>query len=340
MPIAKRLPSGNYRCRVYDTTVDGKKKYISFTAKTKKEAELKATIHMNTSIINAGNDFTVKEMLNSYWRLREKALSASTIRDYKRFAESDTYGSILYKKAKKIMSSDLQEWVSSYSVDHNPKTVKNAYSFILSSLKFYFPDRTYNVKLPQKIVNETYVPTDEEVKTLISYFKERKDSDMEIATCLGAFCTMRRSEICGLDAKDIKDGKAHIHKSIVKDKDGFYVEKGTKTTESTRIVDVPKFVLDLLPKRGKIVSISPTVITTRFIRAQNKLCFDNRFRFHDLRHYSASIMHALGVPDQYIMKVGGWKTDGVLKSIYRGTMNDYEKKFRDVTLKHFDEFKI
>jgi len=51
------------------------------------------------------------------------------------------------------------------------------------------------------------------------------------------------------------------------------------------------------------------------------------FRFHDLRHYSASIMHAIGIPDQYIMQRGGWSSDGVLKSIYRNTMDDYAKKF-------------
>ena len=49
------------------------------------------------------------------------------------------------------------------------------------------------------------------------------------------------------------------------------------------------------------------------------------FRFHDLRRYSASIMHAIGDPDQYIMERGGWKSDKVLKQVYRGTLNEYQK---------------
>ncbi|MCB7523198.1 tyrosine-type recombinase/integrase [[Clostridium] hylemonae] len=52
----------------------------------------------------------------------------------------------------------------------------------------------------------------------------------------------------------------------------------------------------------------------------------NHFRFHDLRHYSASIQHALGIPDAYIMERGGWETDGTLKSIYRHTLKDKKKK--------------
>ena len=38
-------------------------------------------------------------------------------------------------------------------------------------------------------------------------------------------------------------------------------------------------------------------------------------------------MHAIGIPDQYIMQRGGWSSDGVLKSIYRNTMDDYTEKF-------------
>lgn len=59
------------------------------------------------------------------------------------------------------------------------------------------------------------------------------------------------------------------------------------------------------------------------------------FRFHDLRHYSASIMHALGIPDQYIMARGGWKTDRVLKSVYRNVIEDEQKKFSDKVNSHF-----
>ncbi len=48
------------------------------------------------------------------------------------------------------------------------------------------------------------------------------------------------------------------------------------------------------------------------------------------------IMHALNVPDQYIMQRGGWSSDKTLKEVYRGTINDYEQKYLDVTIKHFE----
>ncbi len=35
-------------------------------------------------------------------------------------------------------------------------------------------------------------------------------------------------------------------------------------------------------------------------------------------------MHAIGIPDQYIMARGGWGSDKVLKAIYRGTIDYYK----------------
>ena len=60
------------------------------------------------------------------------------------------------------------------------------------------------------------------------------------------------------------------------------------------------------------------------------------FRCHDLRHYSASIRHALGIPDAYIMADGGWCSDNVLKAVYRHAMSDRKKEMSDKANSHFE----
>ena len=60
------------------------------------------------------------------------------------------------------------------------------------------------------------------------------------------------------------------------------------------------------------------------------------FRFHDLRHYGASILHALGMPDAYIMERGGWGNDGTLKNVYRHALEDQKKQLNDKVNKYFD----
>ncbi|MGL5436189.1 MAG: site-specific integrase [Lachnospiraceae bacterium] len=153
---------------------------------------------------------------------------------------------------------------------------------------------------------------------------------MLLSVYLAAFGTLRRSEICALTSNDIIGNTIHINKAMVKNANREFEVKTTKTVSSDRYVSLPDFVIQLFPLNGNIVSITPDAITHRFGRTLTKLQIP-RFRFHDLRHYSASIMHAIGVPDQYIMQRGGWGSDTVLKQVYRGTMDDYQQKFSDMT---------
>lgn len=41
------------------------------------------------------------------------------------------------------------------------------------------------------------------------------------------------------------------------------------------------------------------------------------------------------MPAAYCLS-GGWSSDKTLKQVYRGTINDYEQKYVDVTIKHFE----
>ena len=86
---------------------------------------------------------------------------------------------------------------------------------------------------------------------------------------------------------------------------------------------------------GRIVPLSPDSIKKRFINTI-KLLDIPHFLFHDLRHYVASILHAIGIPDQYIIERGGWSTDNVMKTIYRGAINEESKKMNHKINEHFE----
>ena len=47
-------------------------------------------------------------------------------------------------------------------------------------------------------------------------------------------------------------------------------------------------------------------------------------------------MHAIDIPDQYIMQRGEWSSDKTLKAIYRGTIEEYMQKFTNMTRLHFN----
>ena len=96
-----------------------------------------------------------------------------------------------------------------------------------------------------------------------------------------------------------------------------------------------EYIIEKLPKEGKLVNLNPDRVTRRFERALIRLKVPH-FRFPDLRHYATSVMHAIVVPDQYIMARGGWASDGTLKRIHRGTMEDYNTIFTEKIIDHFE----
>ena len=74
---------------------------------------------------------------------------------------------------------------------------------------------------------------------------------MLIACCLAAYGTLRRSEICALDASDVSGNVIHVHAAMVLDENNNWITKVPKTKSSDRYIDLPDFLIDLLPSEGK-----------------------------------------------------------------------------------------
>lgn len=68
-------------------------------------------------------------------------------------------------------------------------------------------------------------------------------------------------------------------------------------------MEAPQFAVNRIREVGHITNLNPHSLTIMFQRVLQRNNI-NHFRFHDLRHYSASVRHALGVPDAYIMADG------------------------------------
>lgn len=336
MPKAKKLPSGNWRTQVFDyTDQSNKKHYKSFTAPTKKESEyLAAQYILNKEACERDKSHcTVRQILSEYIDSKRGSLSPSTISGYN-CSFRNHFDDIKDNKISSLTSDKLQRWIGHLNQTLSPKTVMNTWGLFHSAIDFANIPFNFKVKLPQKESPSLYVPTDNDIKCLINYFKNKNDINMLIAIYLAAYGTLRRSEVCGLTANDVVGNKIIVNKALVDAHENGVVLKSTKNTSSTRTIELPDFVIEALPKKGKIITISPSIVTKRFIQAIIDLELPH-FRYHDLRHYSASIMHAIGVPDVYIMERGGWSSDRTLKAIYRNSLDDYQKKYTNMTNEYF-----
>ena len=347
MPTAKKLPSGSWRCQVFshyeeikqtDGTIKKKRIYKSFTSddpsrEGKKVAELAATQYaLDKKKPQSGSNTTFGAALDDYISKRSAVLSPRTIMDYKRTRKNDIQ-MLMDIRLCDLTQEDVQEAINLESVDHSPKTVRNTHGLISAVVRTYRPEMALHTALPKRIRPDIYVPSDSDIQTLIAHVK---DSDMELPILLAAFGPMRRVEICALDAKNIKGNVVHVCCNMVWNVDRTdWIIRQPKSYAGDRYIDYPDFVAEKWKgKKGMITDLKPNSVTDQFSYILKRIGLPH-FRFHDLRHYSASIQHALGIPDSYIMQRGGWGNDGVLKAVYRHTMESKQREMNQIANQHF-----
>lgn len=344
MAKAKKLKSGSWRCLAYSHTErvwDPKKKdwtekriYESFTAPTKKEAELMAAeFAVTKDVKKRPENMTLYEAIDKYIQIKEGVLSPTTVRTYKS-ARRTHFEDIGDLSIRDINSSAIQSWISDLSRRLQPKTIKNTYGLMAATLDMFNPDLHIKVKLPQKKDSSFYTPSDSDIKTLLLQIE---GTELEIAVLLAAFGTLRRGEICALTDQDIHGNCITVNHAFVRDENNEWILKEPKTAGSKRTVELPGFVIDKMRGiDGYIVKAHPDALSERFRRALQKSGLP-KFRFHDLRHYSASILHAIGVPDQYIMQRGGWVSDHVMKTVYRNVIDEESERQNQKIMAHFNQ---
>jgi len=343
MPKAKKLPSGSWRCRVYvgDEYIDGKRKQIIESVTVEDPSEdgrikcERLARQLEKSARSSTKDTTVQDALNLYIAKRKRTKSVSTISGYQSLAKN-AYSDLLAMPVRMLRADRVQMWMDDYALTHTPKTCRNAYALLAGAVHAVDPSADLTVELPEKEPAQYYTPTDQDIADLLA----AADPVMQKAILLAAYGTLRNGEVCALTYGDISGNKISITKDYRWDTDRQeYVLGACKNPQSRRMVIFPPEIIDRLTdsesKRGdRLVPLNPRALSAKFDRLRKRLGLE-QLRFHDLRAYAASFRHALGVPDQYIMADGGWKTDAVLKRVYRRAMEDRRQDFADLAGEKF-----
>jgi len=184
------------------------------------------------------------------------------------------------------------------------KFLKAAFHYAVTNEKIK-KNPTDGVQLKKPIDYIPNVYSTEQFLKLLSFVSGK---DEEIPIVLGAGCGFRRSEICGLRWKDIdfKNGTISVEKAYVRFNEN--IEKNPKTKTSKRKIVAPAYVIDTLkryrqmvkPKSGDdkvITRWKPQSLSERFTTLLEQFGLPH-IRLHDLRHYNATIMMSLGIPDK------------------------------------------
>lgn len=312
----EKLPSGSYRVRkmykgqVYTVIFDGKP--------TQKEA-IKAISDEMGKIKSLHESMTFQVAAEKYIESKRNVLSPSTIRGYDTIIRQLSK-TIMQKNIHDITNIDVQTEINRISKKCSPKTTRNYHGFISAVLKTFCPGLNLNTTLPQKVKSNPYIPSGEDIRRILKFAKGTQYEIPIILACYG----LRRSEICALTLDDIDGDIVRINKAKVQNEKKEWIIKTTKTTASTREVTIPMDIVDKIRTQGYIYKGYPNSITCYLNKMQDILEIPH-FSIHKLRHYFASEMSALGVPEADILKMGGWETDHVMKSVYRHSMMEKEE---------------
>ena len=336
MPNAKRLPSGMYRCRAYShKDANGKKHYKSFTAPTSEEAEFMAVeFKMNKRVENDSSSWTLGEAIDHYIDLRRPVLSPTTIQGYE-YNRRKCFQSLMNMSMDKLTSTSLQKAVNDELSRVSPKSVRNAYGLISTTLKTYLPDRTYHVRLPQvprKIRRQ--LPTPEQI------YQAVKGTRIELACLLAMWLSFTESEIRGLTmSKSIDGDYITIREVMVVVDRQDVVKKMAKNENRNRRHRMPKRIRELVDavEGDMIVPLTPSMIL-KDLKKCMKAADLPEITFHDLRHINASVMAMLRVPDVYAQERGGWKSDHVMKNVYTEIFSEERERVDDMIDGYFEQF--
>lgn len=338
MARAKKLPSGSWRVQVYTGMVDGKRKYISITAPTEKEANYAALQYQMGVDRKARIGKTVGEAIDDYIAMRDGVLSPTTILGYQQIRRcyvQELMGVPIKQLTEEMMQAAFNAQAKAVMrgthKPMSPKTLRNVHGLVMASVRAVAPTFNAKITLPSRQKQITTMLTPEQVFDLV------RGTEIELPVLLAMWMGLSMSEIRGLDDKSIRDGVLTVSKATI-DMAGETIEKDkTKAYERTRQLELPPYILGLIPQeQGKLVKLTARALYQRWVRMQRRAGYDPQMSFHALRHLNASVMLALGVPDKYAMERGGWATNAVMKNVYQHTFSD-ERMNTDKRIDNFFE---
>ena len=336
MATARKLPSGSWRVRVPsgEKTENGKYKYKSFTAPSKRQAEMLASQYQKTSDKEEVNN--IGTLINEYISVKANVLSPATISDYRKWNDC------IKQYCPDFLEFTTNE-LNAYKVQHvidllvknklKPRTVHNYMSLIKSSICFAgygYP----KVSLPKIEKKKIPIPTDAEVQLML---KAAQGKSLEVPIMLAAFGPLRRGEICALKWPDDFDGDViFVNHAMVIDSEKNAVIKAPKSQAGVRQLRMPKKVIDKIREQGYVYNSLPTNLSNQFAKFMKKLKMP--YHFHTLRHYCCSRLDALGIPKKEILRRGGWESDAVMENIYNHSLPDQAVIADAKAIDLFDKF--
>ncbi|MBO8183643.1 MAG: tyrosine-type recombinase/integrase [Archaeoglobus sp.] len=334
----------------------GKRRQKWIYGDTKKEVEAKVNklIHqIETGTYMEVTNMTVADYLREWLKNHRVNLSILTAEGYERYIEKHIIpeiGSIQLIKLNPMHIQGLYtkklEVLSGKSVLQMHRILRKALNTALKSQ--IIPRNPADAVDPPKAEKYKIKVYDEEKFTELLNAVEGTDDEVPIVLAGGL--GMRRGEVFGLRWSDVsfQKGTITVEQQLLPTKEGLIFKK-PKTEDSIRTIEVPDYILSILKRHQKRQTenklffgpeykdynlvcckpngepINPSTYSHIFARILKKHGLEH-IRFHDLRHFNATIMLKYNVPVKVASKRLGHSTTAITQDIYQHVLTDMDKE--------------
>ena len=344
--VTKRK-DGRYQGVVDIPTLTGKRQRKYVYASTKQECRKKVNALIeeieNNGVLNSSKA-TFKGYAQKWLDTYCINLSPTTLDGYKKsiYTYADKYiGDAIISK---ILPIHIQEMMNNFSKTHSEKTCRNMLGDIGGVFKYAILNRIIktNPCIGVKIQKDSekyqyYIYNEDEFNSLLDIVTGTIE---EVPILLGAMCGLRVSEIMGLTWNDIdfKTNQINIRKAKVH-VSSEVISKQTKTRTSYRKITAPSYVIERLSFYKNVGYVYPKKDGSnsaehggnygkRFSRILKKAGLPHT-RFHDLRHFNATMMLKNGVSDKEAAERLGHSDINMTKK-YQHVLSNMKNKTADI----------
>lgn len=301
------------------------------------EYQIKNNLYLDES--NA----TLEEYLLEWHKTYTQKLAETTQQLYKMYIDKHIAPGIGTLRVKEIKPMQLQQFYNEkMKSGMSGNTVGKLHTFLNRALGDAIKNRLirYNpcegVEKPKSRKNPIGICDEDNFFTLLEKTKGTYD---EICILLAGVCGLRRGEVFGLRLSDIDFKKCTI--SIVQTMTRFsgeWIIKPPKSESGQRRIQVPQFVIDAINNYLTSLEVVPERIMGKYTpdyysKHFRKLLASHQLphiRFHDLRHFNATIMLKYGVPDKIASERLGHSRVQVTREVYQHVLSDMDKKASNI----------
>ena len=350
--VFQRKSDGKWIGRVElprDRNGDRKKKDfygITGLSDAKQEKELWSRVNalqyeIDNNLYTNESNATLEEYLNDWYKVYTVDLAETTRELYKLYMDKHIIPDEISKlKIRKLMPIQLQEFYNRKGESRklSSKSIGKLHSFLNLALKDAIKNRLikYNpcegVNKPKSKKYKPSVCSEENFNKLLSVTKGTFD---EVCILLAGVCGLRRGEIFGLRLRDVdfKEHTVSVVETMVR-MNGEWIIKPPKSETSQRRIKVPKFVTEVINDYLTSLKVVPERICGQYKPSSysqhfKKLLHDNELphiRFHDLRHFNATIMLKYGVADKIASGRLGHSQVQITREIYQHVTSDMDNE--------------